>query len=159
LREGEANVRRTILCIAALTALAAAGGAASRARAEPAGRITGLGGVFVASPDPKALAAWYRDVLGVELAPWGGAALRYDAPGHPPVVVWNALPRGAAYLTPSTREFMLDFAVDDLDAVIARLKAKGVAILGQKDGGATGRFAWLLDPDGTKIELWQPRAS
>lgn len=150
-------MRRLILC-AVLAALLAGGGPPSQARAAPAGRITGLGGVFVTSRDPKALAVWYRDVLGVDLAPWGGAALRYDAPGHPPVVVWNALPPGDAYLAPSKREFMLDFAVDDMDAVIARLKAKGVAILGEKDGGATGRFAWILDPDGTKIELWQPKS-
>jgi catechol 2,3-dioxygenase-like lactoylglutathione lyase family enzyme len=151
----EANVRRLILG-ASLVALVGLSAPLCPARGQPAGRITGLGGVFVTSRDPKALAAWYRDVLGVELAPWGGAALRYDAPGHPPVVVWNALPKGSAYLAPSTREFMLDFAVDDLDAFLARLKAKGVAILKAEDAGPTGRFAWILDPDGTKIELWQP---
>ena len=149
-------MRRLILC-AAITAFASVGGPVSQARGEPPGRVTGLGGVFVTSSDPKALAAWYRDVLGVKLEPWGGAALRYDAPGHPPVVVWNALPRTSRYLAPSTREFMLDFAVDDLDAVVARLKAKGVAILKQDDSDPTGRFAWILDPDGTKIELWQPK--
>ena len=126
--------------------------------AEPPGRITGVGGIFVASPDPKALAAWYRDVLGVKLEPWGGAALRYDSPGHPPVVTWNALREGSGYLAPSKRDFMLDFAVDDLDAVVARLKAKGVAILKQDDSDQSGMFAWILDPDGTKIELWQPKA-
>jgi catechol 2,3-dioxygenase-like lactoylglutathione lyase family enzyme len=126
-------------------------------RAEPAGRITGVGGVFVASPDPKALAAWYRDVLGIELEPWGGATLRYDSPGHPPAVVWNAVRLGSGYLAPSKREFMIDFAVDDVDAFVARLKAKGVVILKQVSD-PTGKFAWILDPDGTKIELWQPIA-
>ena len=81
------------------------------------GRITGVGGVFVASHNPKALAAWYRDVLGIAVEPWGGAALRYDAPGHPPAVAWTALPLKSDYLAPS----------------------------------------WILDPDGTKIELWQPK--
>src|SRR5947209_15509812 len=81
-------------------------------RAEPAGRITGVGGVFVASNDPNALAAWYRDVLGIQLEPWGGAVLRYDSPGHPPAVAWNALRLGSGYLAPSKREFMIDFAVD-----------------------------------------------
>jgi catechol 2,3-dioxygenase-like lactoylglutathione lyase family enzyme len=127
-------------------------------RAQPVGRITGLGGVFVRSKDPKALAHWYRDVLGVQLEPWGGALLRYDAPGHPPVVTWNAFSSTSHYMDPSTREFMIDFAVDDLDAYLARLKAKGVAVLKQEDGGATGKFAWILDLDGTKIELWQPPA-
>jgi catechol 2,3-dioxygenase-like lactoylglutathione lyase family enzyme len=128
------------------------------AASDPPGRITGVGGVFVTSKDPKALAAWYRDVLGVSLEKWGGAIFPLDAPGHPPVVTWNAFPQGEPYLKPSTRDFMLDFAVDDLGAFLAKLKAKGVTILDQQDGGATGKFAWILDPDGTKIELWQPAA-
>ena len=131
---------------------------APSAPAEPVGHITGLGGVFLKSKDPKALARWYRDVLGIQLEPWGGAMLSYDAPGHPPVVAWNVFPETTDYMAPSTREFMLDFAVDDLDAYLARLKAKGVAVLKREDGGSTGQFAWILDPDGTKIELWQPKA-
>jgi len=123
--------------------------------AEPGGRITGVGGVFVTSKDPKALAKWYRDVLGIKLEPWGGAILRYDAPGHPPMALWNAMPEHDEEIAPSHREFMINFAVDDLDAYVAGLKAKGVAIL-KVTGDATGKFAWILDPDGTKIELWQP---
>ena len=122
------------------------------------GRITGLGGVFVASRDPKALAAWYRDVLGITLEPWGGAVLRYDAPGHPPMILWNALPTNSVELAPSTRDFMLNFAVDDLDRFVDRLQKKGVAILRRDDTDPFGRFAWIIDPDGTKIELWQPKA-
>ena len=124
--------------------------------ADTSGRITGIGGVFVVSKDPKALAAWYRDVLGVSLESWGGATFRSDAAAHPPVVVWNALPEGAGYLAPSRREFMLDFTVDDLDAFLTRLKAKGVDVLKRDDTDPSGKFAWILDPDGTKIELWQP---
>src|SRR5580704_17540609 len=124
--------------------------------ADPPGRITGIGGIFVTSKDPKALAAWYRDVLGISLESWGGATLRYDAPGHPPVVVWNAMKEGSKYLAPSQRDFMLDFAVDDLDAFVRRLTSKGVTILKRDDSSPTGKFAWILDPDGTKIELWQP---
>ena len=143
---------RWVIGMAAGAALLAAG---SVGAAEP-GRITGLGGVFVKSKDPKALAAWYRDVLGVELQPWGGATLRYDAPGHPPVLVWNAIPEASHYMAPSPRDFMLNFAVDDLDAFIRRLQAQGVKILKQDDAGPDGRFAWILDPDGVKIELWEP---
>lgn len=120
------------------------------------GRITGIGGIFVVSKDPKALAAWYRDVLGISLETWGGARFRYDATGHPPVAVWSAFPEEGNYLAPSRRDFMLDFAVDDLDAFLARLKAKGVTILKRDDSDPNGKFAWILDPDGTKIELWQP---
>ena len=88
---------------------------------------------------------------------WGGAALRYDAPGHPSVLVWNPFPQSTRYFAPSTREFMLDLAVDDLDAIVAKLKAKGVAILKRDDSDPDGDFAWILDPDGTKIELWQSK--
>lgn len=126
-------------------------------RAQPVGHVTGVGGLFVKSRDPKALAAWYRDMLGISLEPWGGAALRYDAPGHPPVVVWNAMANDTRYMAPSTREFMINFAVDDLDALLARLEAKGVKVLRRADADASGKFAWILDPDGTKIELWQPK--
>ena len=142
------------LLLAGMAVLAVASGAMA---AEP-GRITGVGGVFVKSKDPKALAAWYRDVLGVPIETWGGAMLRYDAPGHPEMVVWSAFDEKSDYMAPSTRDFMLNFSVDDLDAVVRRLKAKGVAIIKRDDSDPNGRFAWVLDPDGTKIELWQPKA-
>ena len=126
--------------------------------AQTSGHITGVGGIFLKSKDPKALARWYRDVLGVPLEPWGGATFRYDAPGRPPVLVWNVFPSTTDYMDPSTREFMIDFAVDDLDAYLVRLRAKGVVVLKRDDTNPDGKFAWILDPDGTKIELWQPRA-
>lgn len=150
-------MRRSNVGCAVSGALALAGlGLGPPAHAQPAGHVTGVGGVFVTSPDPKALAAWYRDVLGVAIEPWGGANLRYDAPGHPPSVTWNAFRPNPKYFDPSKREFMVNFAVDDMDAFVARLKARGVAILNQQDD-ATGKWAWIVDPDGTKIELWQPK--
>ena len=123
--------------------------------AEPTGRITGVGGIFVTSKDPKALAGWYRDVLGIDIEPWGGAILRYDAPGHPPVALWNAMPANSDEIAPSRREFMINFAVDDLDAFVARLEGKKVTII-KRQADETGKFAWILDPDGTKLEFWQP---
>lgn len=125
--------------------------------AEAPGHVTGIGGIFVKSRDPQALAAWYRDNLGITLEPWGGAALRYDAPHHPPAAIWSAFPATTTYLEPSTREFMINFAVDDLDAIVVRLKANGIAIL-KRDKDTNGSFAWIVDPDGTKIELWEPTA-
>ncbi|MBT2188333.1 VOC family protein [Sphingobium nicotianae] len=125
--------------------------------AEPTGRITGVGGIFFKSKDPKALMAWYRDVLGIKIEAWGGAAMTYDAPGHPPAVIVNAFRETSGYMNPSTREFMLNFAVDDLSAFLDRLKAKGVAVLKRDDSDPSGKFAWIIDPDGTKIELWEPK--
>ena len=125
--------------------------------AEQAGHVTGVGGVFVKSKDPEALARWYREALGLEIASWGGAALPYDAQGHPPKVSWMAFPDTTDHMNPSTREFMINFAVDNMDAIIARLTEKGVPILKTDDSDDFGRFAWIQDPDGTKIELWQPK--
>ena len=139
-------------------AVALIGGAilsAAAASAQPAGHITGIGGVIVRSKNPKALSAWYRDVLGLEIKPWGGAKLSYAAPGHPPAAVWSPLPQDSEELRPSTRDFMLNLAVDDMDAFVARLTLKGVPIL-KRDQDAFGKYAWVLDPDGTKIEFWQP---
>ncbi len=126
--------------------------------AEPAaGHITGVGGIFFKSKDPKALAAWYRDVLGIALEEWGGAALRYDAAGHPPAVVWSPFSERTDYFAPSSREYMVNFAVDDMNAFLARIEAKGVKVLKRDDSDPNGKFAWIMDPDGTKIELWQPK--
>jgi catechol 2,3-dioxygenase-like lactoylglutathione lyase family enzyme len=126
------------------------------------GRVVGIGGVFFKSKDPKALAAWYRDVLGLEISDWGGAILplrdRAQAPKGA-VQVWSPFKQDTDYFAPSTREYMINFEVDDLDAMCARLKTKSIAVLKRDDDSdPSGRFAWIMDPDGTKIELWQPKA-
>ncbi|MGN6526599.1 MAG: VOC family protein [Burkholderiaceae bacterium] len=141
------------LCLGVL----AMANAAETTPAQPAGRITGIGGVFFKAKDPKALAAWYRDVLGLPVQAWGGAALRFDAPGHPPAAAWSTFPASTDYFAPSTSAFMIDYAVDDLDALLARLHAKGVEVLKRDDSDDHGRFAWVLDPEGNKVELWEPK--
>lgn len=119
-------------------------------------RITGVGGIFFKSPDPKKLSAWYRDMLGLELQDWGGALLSTTAPGHPPFVVWTPFAADTKYFEPSTREFMINFAVDDLEGLLSEIKAKGVTVLGRSEE-PYGWFAWIMDPDGNKIELWQEK--
>ena len=116
-----------------------------------------MGGIFVKSKDPKALAAWYRDVLGLEVASWGGAKLRFDVPGHPPSSAWAAFPESSEQMSPSARDFMVNFAVDDVDAMVARLTAHGVVVIKRDEDNAFGSFAWIVDPDGTKAELWQQK--
>ena len=143
------------LCIGVLAMTGTARSAPAPAP-EP-GHITGIGGVFFKARDPKALAAWYRDVLGMPLQPWGGAALRYDAPGHPSAAAWSAFPASSNDFSPSTSDFMINYAVDDMEALVARLKAKGVAIIKRRDEDPYGRFAWILDPEGNKVELWEPK--
>jgi predicted enzyme related to lactoylglutathione lyase len=139
----------------ALLAVLSAGPALAQP-AEPAGHVTGVGGVFIKAQDRKALVAWYRDVLGLPMQPWGGAVLHTDAPGHPPVVAWTAMAASSSYFAPSNSMVMIDYAVDDMDAFVARLAAKGVAILKRTDD-STGKFAWIMDPEGNKIELWEPK--
>lgn len=124
--------------------------------AEPVGRITGIGGIFFKSKDPKALMAWYREVLGINVEAWGGALFPYDMPEHPPVLTLNVFKEDSDYMAPSSRAFMLNFAVDDLAAFLARLEVKGVGVLKRDDSDPSGKFAWIVDPDGMKIELWQP---
>ena len=121
------------------------------------GRITGVGGIFFRSRDPKALMAWYRDTLGLKVEDWGGVVMSYDALRHPPAVTVTAFTEASTMMAPSRREFMINFAVDNLDAFLARVKAKGVTVLKRDDSDPYGRFAWILDPDGTKIELYEPK--
>ena len=118
-------------------------------------RVTGVGGIFFKCDDPKKLAAWYRDVLGIGVEDWGGALVKSEGPPH---VVWSPFAADTGYFKPSTREFMINFAVDDLDGMIRQIEAKGIAILGRDDNSdPSGKFAWLLDPAGLKIELYQPK--
>ncbi|MFC5743753.1 VOC family protein [Dyella tabacisoli] len=147
---------RRLIFLLCLTLLSIAG-LASAASAPPAGHITGVGGIFFKAKDPKALAAWYRDVLGMPVEAWGGAALRYDAPKHPAALAWNAFPASTKYFAPSTSGLMIDYAVDDMDALLARLRSKGVTVLKRDDSDPNGRFAWILDPEGNKVELWEPK--
>ena len=119
-------------------------------------KITGIGGVFIKSPNPKGLSAWYRDVLGLEIEGWGGAALKRSQQS-PPQAVWSPFEEGTQYFAPSTRDAMVNFAVDDLDAFLKQIEAKGVKVLGRMETDPNGKFAWILDPDGTKIEFWEPK--
>jgi catechol 2,3-dioxygenase-like lactoylglutathione lyase family enzyme len=120
-------------------------------------RITALGGVFFRSENPKALGEWYRDKLGLNLDDWGGARIKAEGAGAP-YGIWAPFQKDSGHFKPSSREFMINFAVDDLDAFLAGLEAKGVEVNGRQAMEGMGKFAWILDPDGTKIELWQPPA-
>lgn len=124
---------------------------------ESPGRITGVGGVFLKSRNPRALGAWYRDVLGLRLESWGGALLRHDAPQHPTVLAWNIFDQSSDYFEPSKCEVMINYAVDDLDALLAKVIAHGSTVIKRDDSDPHGKFAWILDPDGNKVELWQAK--
>jgi len=123
-------------------------------------KITGIGGVFIkAKTDGKALAAWYAQHLGLPLEAWGGAALRWpdDRAEDKGVTAWSTAAPDSTWFSPSTSGFMINYRVDDLTALIAQLKSAGIELVAGPESHENGLFAWLLDPDGNKIELWEPR--
>jgi len=119
-------------------------------------KVLGIGGLFFKARDPKALADWYGDVLGFQIAGEGGRV--YARLGEPGAgyAVWSLFDAASNYLKPSQKDFMLNLVVDDIDAVMANITASG----GQQvdsisDYGDLGRFGWFLDPEDNKVELWE----
>jgi predicted enzyme related to lactoylglutathione lyase len=121
-------------------------------------KVRGIGGVFFKSKDPKALSKWYADHLGVPVEDWGGAAFPWSDPTGKAVTVWNAFSADTGYFAPSTAPFMINFRVDDLDAMLAQLRALGDTVDDKVEASEFGKFGWVMDPDGNRIELWQPPA-
>jgi predicted enzyme related to lactoylglutathione lyase len=124
-------------------------------------RVTGIGGVFFKSNgDHKALAAWYERHLGLSLEDWGGAVLQWasDPAVDGGATVWHVAEQDTEWFSPSTSSFMINYRVDDLEALLTQLERDGVAVVAGPESLENGRFAWVLDPDGNKVELWQPMA-
>ncbi|MGB3471610.1 MAG: VOC family protein [Erythrobacter sp.] len=115
-------------------------------------RITGLGGVFYVVKDPEATRAWYRETLGLD-GTYGPQLAWAEEPKTNPYSLISHFANDE-YVQPGKGGFMINLRVNDLDGFVAQLKAKGVNVLDTADEGY-GKFAWLLDPDGVKIELWE----
>jgi predicted enzyme related to lactoylglutathione lyase len=124
-------------------------------------RITGIGGVFFKADDPKALAAWYQKHLGLSLEEWGGAILKWpeDTAEDKGLTVWSLAGRESQWFAPSASSFMINYRVDDMDGLLEQLRAGGVAIYKGPDKDENGTFAWVIDPEGNKVELWEPKIS
>lgn len=119
-------------------------------------KVLGIGGVFFKTSDPEALATWYDRVLGFGGGPWPAAMWPHGDKGY---TLWSPFKDDTTYFEPSTSPFMINFIVDDIDGVLARAAAEGVQPTGRDDSDPNGRFAWLMDPAGLKIELWEPAAT
>ena len=122
-------------------------------------KVKGIGGIFFKTRDPKALGAWYRDQLGVPVEEWGGASFGWHPPGEPERranTIWSPFAADTPYFAPSDASFMVNYRVEDLDAMLAQLAASGIDPVGGIEESESGRFAWVLDPEGNKVELWQP---
>ena len=121
-------------------------------------RVTGIGGVFLRSRNHKALAAWYAQHLGIPLTEWGGAKFLWtdEVPPGTGSTAWSVFPADTTYFGAGPQQAMINYRVDDLDALLTQLAAAGVPIDPHRENAAYGRFAWITDPDGNRVELWQP---
>ena len=124
-------------------------------------RVQGIGGIFFKSPDPKALARWYGEHLGVPVEDWGGANFSWakQADAERASTVWSPFAADTTYFAPSQSAFMINFRVRDLDAMLAQVAAAGAKVFDERESSEFGEFGWFLDPDGNKVELWQPPGS
>ena len=137
----------------------AAPGAAKNAQTERSSmkRVTGIGGVFIKAKDPKALGAWYKTHLGIDVQSWGGAAFRWaDDAGGQGTTAWHV--GSGANFAPSTSPFMINYRVADLHALLKTLRDEGCQVLEKTDESEFGKFGWVMDPEGNKVELWEPPA-
>jgi predicted enzyme related to lactoylglutathione lyase len=123
-------------------------------------RITGIGGVFIKSTkDHKALAAWYEKHLGLKLEAWGGAALKWpdDKAEDSGTTAWMTAAPDSQWFAPSPSSFMINYRVEDLAGMIEGFKRDGIELMKGPEYHENGVFAWVMDPDGNKVELWEPK--
>jgi predicted enzyme related to lactoylglutathione lyase len=122
-------------------------------------RVTGIGGVFFNARDPVSLRAWYKEHLGIDVQSWGGAAFKWtDAEGKPTAgtTAWLIGDASGNHFAPSKSSFMVNYRVENVHALVAVLRAEGCNVLDKIDESEYGKFAWVIDPEGNKVELWEP---
>jgi len=122
-------------------------------------RVTGIGGIFFHARDPVALRDWYRRHLGIDVQPWGGTSFSWaDGAGQPAggSTIWSIGAADSNQFAPSASSFMVNYRVDDLTALLQVLRDEGCNVLENSDESEYGKFGWVVDPEGNKVELWQP---
>ena len=122
-------------------------------------KVTGLGGLFFKATDVDTTRDWYSKHLGLEFSEWGGWGWEWrdrDDPDRVGRTEWAPFKADTEYMAPSDQPFMMNFRVDDLDAMIQQLAAAGIELIGEPEDTEYGKFAWVMDPNGIKLELWQP---
>ena len=122
-------------------------------------RVTGIGGIFFNGKDPVALRAWYKKHLGIDVQEWGGAAFTWtDGAGSPfmGTTAWSIGAADSNQFAPSTSPFMVNYRVEDLESLLRALREEGCQVLEKTDDSEYGKFGWVMDPEGNKVELWQP---
>jgi len=119
-------------------------------------RVTGIGGIFFKSEDPTATKNWYKEHLGLNTDEYGCTFQWKDKQGNDATTQWSPFKKDTTYFEPSKKEFMMNFRVHNLKELLATLKEEGVTIVGKVEEYEYGKFGWILDPEGNKIELWEP---
>ena len=119
-------------------------------------RVVGVGGIFFRSPDPKALGDWYQKWLGVPVEHPYGASFKKETMSETGFSVWCPFAQDTKYFDPPGREFMFNLMVDDLAGALSQVAEGGAELVGDPEDGEYGKFGWFIDPDGNKVELWQP---
>ena len=119
-------------------------------------RVTGIGGLFFKTDDPKATKAWYKTHLGFNTDDWGCTFWWKNEKGEKCSTQWSPFEKKTSYFEPSKKDFMFNYRVENLEALLVELKKEGVTMAGEMQEFDYGKFAWILDNDGNKIELWEP---
>jgi predicted enzyme related to lactoylglutathione lyase len=122
-------------------------------------RVTGIGGIFIKSANTARLRAWYQKHLGIDIAEWGGASFDWAGPHNPDgrgTTAWTLFDASSNYFDPSSAPFMVNYRVENLRDLIAVLREEGCQVIDKIEESEFGRFGWVMDPDGNKIELWEP---
>lgn len=123
------------------------------------GRVIGIGGVFFKAANPKGLTEWYGKHLGFHIDPRIGVTFPWTSPAEPRQTfrtTWALFPKDTRYFDPSKSELMINYIVDDLDAILERLRKEGVKVDPNIQTDEAGRFGWVFDSEGNKLELWEP---
>ena len=120
-------------------------------------RVTGIGGVFFKTTDPQKTKVWYQSHLGFDTDQWGAtfAFRKEESPESKGYLQWSPFAKDTQYFEPSTKDFMINYRVDDLVWLVAKLKEEGVTVLDEIEEYPYGKFVHILDNDGNKIELWE----
>ena len=119
-------------------------------------KVLGVGGIFFKSPNPKRLFDWYANWLGMEFEEWGTAYYPDTMPANGQTV-WSAFPATTDYFAPATKDFMFNLIVDNLEEALKQVKEGGAEVIGNIEKLEYGLFGWFMDPDGNKVELWEPK--
>jgi predicted enzyme related to lactoylglutathione lyase len=122
-------------------------------------RVTGIGGIFIKTADTKRLREWYQKHLGIDIAEWGGTSFQWTGAHNPSgqgSTAWSLFEASSNYFEPSAAPFMVNYRVENVHALVAELRKEGCQVVGNVEESEFGKFGWVVDPDGNKIELWEP---